>query len=373
MTRIKKMKILIVYGTRPEALKFVPLIKAFRASKYFDCHVCCTGQHSEMSNQVMKFFKIKVDTNLKLMQPGQSLEELSSRVITALKDVLKTTNPDVVFVQGDTTTAFMAGMAAFYAKKRLAHLEAGLRTWNKMQPFPEEMNRVLLSRLADLHFAPTKLTAKNLINEGIDREKVFQVGNTIVDTLLMGKLLIKDKYPIFKNVSLSGRILFVTAHRRESFGAGLEGIFAALKEITTHFKDVHIIYPVHMNPNVFKPAQRILGNISRIHLCRPLSYEETLWTLSRCYFVLTDSGGIQEEAPSFRKPVLILREVTERMEGVSVGTARLVGTDATKILAAASQLLSSPAAYRRMQGAGNLYGDGQSTKRILGVLKKIQD
>lgn len=365
-----RKKILIAFGTRPEALKLAPLIQTLRASTDFTCRVCITGQHRQMLDQVIDFFKINIDADLRLMQANQSLEYVSGRVIARFGKIIRKMGPDVVFVQGDTATALMVGIASFYARKPIAHLEAGLRTYHKFQPFPEEMNRTLLSSLADLHFTPTLTATRNLLNEGIPREDIYQVGNTIVDTVNDARPLVKSRYPIFRNLDPLKKWLFVTAHRRESFGEGLSNIFSALKRIAASFPDVEIVYPVHLNPNVFGPAHGALGKIPRIHLLPPLSYEETFWIMSRCAFILTDSGGIQEEAPSFHKPVLVLRNITERTEGIRAGIAKLVGTDPRKIFEMTSRLLKSRKLYRRMQGRRNPYGDGRASERILHILRR---
>jgi len=362
--------VLIAFGTRPEALKFVPLIRALRATADFKCSVCLTGQHRQMLDQVVDFFKIRIDADLRLMRVNQSLEYVSGRVISRFGRIISQLKPDLVFVQGDTATALMVGIASFYARKPIAHLEAGLRTWNKFQPFPEEMNRTLLSHLADYHFTPTWAATKNLIKEGIKKKDIFQIGNTIVDTVRIAGPLVKKGYPIFRSVDFSKRVLLVTAHRRESFGRGLLEIFSALKRIVSRFKDVEIVYPVHLNPNVVGPAKKYLGRIPRIHLMRPFTYEETYWIIDRCYAILTDSGGIQEEAPSFRKPVLVLRNVTERAEGIDAGVAKLVGTNSGRIFREAERLLVSRQTYERMEAKCNPYGDGFSSERVVEILRK---
>jgi UDP-N-acetylglucosamine 2-epimerase (non-hydrolysing) len=368
-----KKKILIAFGTRPEAIKFVPLISALKASPLFETYVCLTGQHRQMVDQVTQLFKIKIDEDLHLMRANQTLAYVSGRVITRFGEIIRRRNPDLVFVQGDTATALMVGIACFYARKPLAHLEAGLRTFKKFQPFPEEMNRSLLSHIADLHFTPTTTPTRNLLAEGIPAKDIYQVGNTVVDTVTMASSYVKNRYPIFRELNPKNRILFVTAHRRESFGEGLDSIFYAIKAIAQKFDDVEIVYPVHLNPNVFEPAHKILGGMKRVHLTRPLTYEETYWMLRQCYLVLTDSGGIQEEAPSFQKPVLVLRNVTERKEGIRTGVARLVGTDTQKIIAEASKLLNSPRAYAKMKSLTrkNPYGDGQACRRIVAIITKF--
>lgn len=323
-----------------------------------------------MLDQVVNFFKIEIDADLRLMRANQSLEYVSGRVIQRFGKIIRRVKPDLVFVQGDTATALMVGIASFYARKPIAHLEAGLRTWNKFQPFPEEMNRSLLSHLADLHFSPTRAATQNLLKEGIPRRDIFQIGNTIVDTIGISRQHIKKSYPIFRTLDLKKKLLFITAHRRESFGTGLEEIFLALKRIAQRFKNVELVYPVHLNPNVAEPAHAILGKMERIHLMRPLTYEETCWMLSHCYAVLTDSGGLQEEAPSFKKPVLVLRNLTERAEGIRAGVAKLVGTHADKIFLETEKLLTSKSAYARMKAHKNPYGDGRSSERILHILRE---
>lgn len=368
--KIPKKRILIAFGTRPEALKFAPLIATLRKSKDFRVYVCLTGQHRQMLKQVTDFFRIRVDSDLRLMKKNQSLGELSGSVISKFGKVIEKARPDIVFVQGDTATALMVGVACFYLRKPIAHLEAGLRTWNKFQPFPEEMNRTLLSHLADYHFTPTETATKNLLHEGLPKRDVFEIGNTIVDTIQLARKFVKTSYPVFKRVDLKKRILFVTAHRRESLGQGMREIFKGLKKIAQSFEDVEIVYPVHLNPKVQEPAHQILGKTARVHLIRPLSYEETFWIMKKCYLILTDSGGIQEEAPSFKKPVLVLRNVTERGEGISEGIARLVGTDAGRIYRETQKLLNSGEKYRQMQARRNPYGDGKASQRIVRILKR---
>lgn len=365
-----KKNVLIAFGTRPEALKFVPLIQALRKSKDFNCFVCLTGQHRQMLDQVIDLFKIKIDADLRLMKANQTLEYVSGRVISRFGKIIDKAKPDVVFVQGDTATALMVGIASFYSRKPIAHLEAGLRTWDKFQPFPEEMNRVLLSHLADLHFTPTTSATTNLLKEGLPKQDIFKVGNTIVDTIQVAKPLVKKNYPVFRKLNKKKRFIFVTAHRRESFGEGLSGIFKALKQIAKKFKDVEIVYPVHLNPKVLKPAHEALDGVKGVHLIRPLSYEEAYWAMANCDLVLTDSGGIQEEAPSFHKPVLVLRNVTERGEGIRAGVSKLVGTDTKRIVTETSKLLNSKRAYAKMAGKKNPYGDGKTSERILRVLRK---
>lgn len=371
MRKKKKKTILIAFGTRPEALKFVPLIRLLKKNKQMNCAVCLTGQHREMLNQVIDFFDIKIDADLRLMRANQSLEYVSGRVISKFGKIIRQVKPDLVFVQGDTATALMVSIVSFYLKVPIAHLEAGLRTKNKFHPFPEEVNRTLITHLADYHFTPTDLATLNLKKEGISKQVIFQVGNTVVDTVQLARPLVKKKYAIFHNLDMKKRILFVTAHRRESFGYGLAQIFAAIKEIAEKFKNVEIVYPVHLNPHVILPARETLGKTKGIHLIRPLTYEETCWIVEKCFAILTDSGGIQEEAPSFKKPVLVLRNVTERPEGIKAGIAKIVGTDKIKIFKTTEKLLSSKIFYQKMIAKKNPYGDGHTAERIIKILEKI--
>ena len=366
-----KKKILIAFGTRPEAVKFAPLICALRSSKDAECYVCSTGHHREIVAQVIRFFKIKVDADLQLMKANQSLEYVSEKLITKFGELIRRINPDLVFVLGDTATAVMVALTSYYAETPVAHLEAGLRTGNKFHPFPEEGNRRLISNLADYHFTPTSIATHNLLKEGVSKKSIFQVGNIVVDAIRVTQSAVKTKYPVFNGINFKKRIIFVTAHRRESLGKGLQEVFSALKEIIKKFKDVEIVYPVHLNPRVRKPAQKMLGAVKGIHLIRPLTYEETLWMMNHCYLILTDSGGIQEEAPSFKKPVLVLRYVTERPEGVHAGIAKIVGTNRNRIVQATTKLLSSSSAYQRMVAKRNPYGDGYCTERIMTQLRKI--
>ena len=363
-------RVLIAFGTRPEALKFVPLIQAFKAASDFQCFVCLTGQHRQLLNQIIQFFNIEIDEDLRLMRPNQALEDLSGRVISKFAKIITKIQPKIVLVLGDTVTALMCGLASFYAGTPIAHLEAGLRTRDKFAPFPEEMNRTLLSRLADYHFTPTRAATQNLMREGVPRRDIFQVGNTIIDTLRIAAPLVKRSYPVFKAVDFNKRILFVTVHRRESFGQGMSEIFSALKKLAECFTNIEIVYPVHMNPSVFYPAHKHLSNVNGIHLMRPFTYGETYWILKNCYAVLTDSGGIQEEAPAFRKPVLVLRNTTERIEGIKAGIAKLVGIDANNIFVETEKLLKSPEMYNRVEAKSNLYGDGYSAERIVKILRE---
>jgi len=369
-----KRFLLFVFGTRPEAIKMAPIILKAKNNHTFNVKVCVTGQHKEMLYQVLDFFGISPDYDLNIMKSSQTLFDITTNCLESLKNVLTKEKPDVLLVQGDTTTAFTGALAAFYNKIHVAHIEAGLRSHNKFSPFPEEINRVLVSHLADYHFAPTERAKLNLQKEGIF-ENVYVVGNTVIDALYMGLEIINNTgedsfYQRFKFIDFSKRIILVTGHRRESFGKPFENICKALKELSSAFNDIEIIYPVHLNPNVQKPVYRILDKTERIHLLEPLSYPELLWLMNKSYLILTDSGGIQEEAPSLGKPVLVMREVTERIEGIEAGTAKLVGTQKDKIIKSVTDLLTDPDIYKDMANAVNPYGDGNSAKRILETLEK---
>ncbi len=369
------MKILFVFGTRPEAIKMAPLVKAFRAeSEFFETKVCITSQHREMLDQVLHFFEVEADYDLDLMTPNQSLYTLTSKAIAGLEGVVRDFQPDLILVQGDTTTAFVGALAGFYGQIDVGHIEAGLRSGKKYSPFPEELNRILAGHLSALHFAPTQQAKDNLAAENIV-ENVHVVGNSVVDALFTGLHLIRergdDKYlDHFSFADFSKRIVLVTGHRRESFGKPFQDMCNALKEIATSGENVEIIYPVHLNPNVQKTVKSVLGNVPGIHLIPPLDYEELIWLMNKAHLVLTDSGGIQEEAPSLGKPVLVMREVTERVEGIEAGTAKLVGTDREKIVSEAMRLLTRPEEYRRMSTTANPYGDGETSRRVIDIVKE---
>jgi len=368
-------KILFIYGTRPEAIKVAPLIREFsRYPEAFTIEVCLTGQHREMLNQVNSFFGIKGDYDLNLMQPNQSLSGFTSRCIADLEPILDASKPDLVFVQGDTTTVLAGALSAFYKRIPIAHLEAGLRSGEKYSPYPEEINRKIVSQIAEYHFAPTTEAAENLYRDGI-RKNVYIVGNTVIDALHLGLSIIEEKgydryQSFFSYLDLSKRIILVTGHRRESFGDGFENICNALKTIVRLHNDIEIIYPVHMNPHVREPVNRLLRDIGRIHLIEPLDYPFLLWLMKASYFIITDSGGIQEEAPALGKPVLVMRDVTERMEGIKAGTARLVGTSKESIVEAACELLDHVDIYEQMAKAVNPYGDGKSSDRIVTYFRR---
>lgn len=369
------MKVLIIMGTRPEAIKFAPLIRKMSSDSFFDLRVCLTGQHREMLHQVIQFFKIPVDYDLSLMKKNQSLNTLSSEILTALGPIINEFNPDLVFVQGDTTTAFMGALAAFYNKTAIAHLEAGLRSGNKYEPFPEEANRKLISAIADYHFAPTPFSDEALKKEGLT-DHVWVVGNTVVDALLLGLDTLRtesiDFSDEFSYIDFSKRIILLTAHRRENFGKPFEDICDAIIETSTSHPDVQIIYPVHLNPNVQEIVHRKLSNRKNIFLIDPLDYPRLIWIMNKSYLIITDSGGIQEEAPAIGKPVLVLRNVTERMEGVTAGTAKLVGTNARLISDGITGLLmNEDGIYDQMSQKANPYGDGTTSKQIVSILKSL--
>ncbi len=370
--------LLFVFGTRPEAIKLAPvIINAGRKTRYFKVKVCVTAQHREMLDQVLDFFAIKPDYDLNLMQKNQSLFDITSRSLKALNNVLDNVKPDIICVQGDTTTVMTASLAAFYKKIKIAHIEAGLRSFEKFSPFPEEMNRVLTSHIADYHFCPTRNAKKNLEREGI-KKGIYVTGNTVIDALFLGLKIIRSKGESeykkqFDFIDFSKKIILVTCHRRESFGKPIEEIFKAILNIANSFNNVEIVYPVHFNPNVVKPAYRMLNQAKNIHLIKPLGYPDLIWLMNKSYLVLTDSGGIQEEAPSLGKPVLVLREVTERTEGIEAGTALLVGVNKNNIIRTAEKFLTDKKAYSKMARAVNPYGDGRSSERILKFLHAASD
>ncbi|MDD5226951.1 MAG: UDP-N-acetylglucosamine 2-epimerase (non-hydrolyzing) [Candidatus Omnitrophica bacterium] len=358
-------RILFVFGTRPEVFKMAPVIQEFRKHLDFKVYTCLTAQHREMVDQALCAFKLRIDFDLNIMEEGQTLSDLTSRLFPKMDEVFSKVRPELVLVQGDTTSAFAVALKAFYSKIPVAHIEAGLRTHHKYHPFPEEINRVLISRLADYHFAPTEESRKNLIREGVPSERIFVTGNTVVDALrLLRKDIKHETQPLLRLISKAQKIILVTAHRRESFGKPLRSICRALKVIVRRYPDTEIIYPVHLNPNVQQVVHQELFGISRIHLVHPLPYREFLVLMDRAFLILTDSGGIQEEAPSFRKPVLIMRDVSERGEGIRLGIAKLVGTSKSEIVRETERLLNSKSAYRQMVSRKNPYGDGYAAARI---------
>jgi UDP-N-acetylglucosamine 2-epimerase (non-hydrolysing) len=368
------MKVLSVFGTRPEAIKMAPVVKALAQVPGVTAKVCVTAQHRQMLDQVLQLFAIRPDFDLNLMKPGQDLTDVTSNVLLGLRPVLAELKPDAVIVQGDTTTAFAAGLAAFYQKVPLAHVEAGLRTGNLMAPWPEELNRRLVTVMTRWHFAPTPQSRENLLQEHVPPDRVVVTGNTVIDALLEVTSKLRDEPALSANfarefsfLDAKRRLILVTGHRRENFGDGFESICRALAELARR-DDVQIVYPVHLNPNVQEPVKRILGTSERVHLIAPQDYLPFVYLMSRAHLIITDSGGVQEEAPSLGKPVLVMRDTTERPEAVQAGTVRLVGTDRVRIVAEAARLLDDVGAYRRMSQAINPYGDGQATGRIVGAL-----
>lgn len=362
-------------GTRPEAIKFAPLIKLLEKDPFFDLRICITGQHKEMLQQVLVFFDITPHYDLQLMKHNQTLSELSAAALTGMKPVLDECRPDLVFVQGDTTTAFIGALAAFYEKFPIAHLEAGLRSGNKFSPFPEEANRKLVACIADYHFAPTSLAKNALAKENIV-DKVWMVGNTVVDALLLGLENLKNRKIDFKNefeyVDFTKPLVLITAHRRESFGKPFEDICDAILEIKKSHPAVQFIYPVHFNPNVREVVNRKLAAVEGIFLIEPLDYPRLIWLMEKSTIILTDSGGIQEEAPALGKPVLVMRDVTERVEGIEAGTAKLVGTDRAMIVENLKALLQNEnGIYDKMAKAVNPYGDGTTSIKIIEILKQV--
>lgn len=376
-------KILMVFGTRPEAIKLAPLIRALQACpEQFNIQVCVTAQHRQMLDQVLGLFEIQTDFDLNIMQTNQSLPHLTALMLQKIGEILRVCQPDLVLVQGDTTTALVASLAAFYERIPVGHIEAGLRTYNLYSPYPEELNRQIISKIARYHFVPTESSRYNLLQENIPDQAIVVTGNTVIDALfwVIGRIKTEPDrrqwLETFFTQSLGldltqQRWILVTGHRRESFGQGFESISWALREIAEQRSDISIVYPVHMNPNVRDPVNRILGKLDRVHLIEPLEYEQFVYLMSRVYLILTDSGGIQEEAPSLGKPVLLMRDTTERPEAVAAGTVKLVGTVTDNIISGVVRLLDNPDAYACMAKAHNPYGDGQACPRIVAILKNI--
>lgn len=375
-------KILIVFGTRPEAIKMAPVVKVFEKDKtHFDTKVCVTAQHREMLDQVLDIFEIIPDYDLNIMKAGQDLNDISARVLLELRPVLKEFQPDFVLVHGDTTTSSMAALAAFYEQIPVGHVEAGLRTHNIYSPWPEEMNRQITGRITTHHFAPTELSKENLLKENVNSDNVIVTGNTVIDALYMALNKIKDNtelenklkkqindfgyYNLEKIKEGKRKLLLITGHRRENFGEGFVNMCEAMKEIALKNSEFDLVYPVHLNPNVRKPVNEILGDISNIFLIEPLEYLPFIYLMEKSYLVLTDSGGIQEEAPSLGKPVLVMRDTTERPEAVEAGTVELVGTNKELIIEKVNELVEDSTKYELMSKAYNPYGDGNASYRIL--------
>lgn len=376
-------KILITFGTRPEAIKMAPVVEELQRCAAFDVKVCVTAQHRRMLDQVLELFGIVPDFDLDLMKPGQDLTDITANVLFGMRGVLRGWRPDWVLVHGDTTTTFAAALAAFYEKVPVGHVEAGLRTGNIYAPWPEEMNRRLAGAITSLHFAPTERAKQNLVREGVPVERIHVTGNTVIDALLevveklrsgnAGEMIcanMAEQYPTLRPLfaDARSRLILVTGHRRENFGAGFERICRALAALADR-DDVQVVYPVHLNPNVQEPVRRILAGHPRVHLIEPLDYLPFVAMMDRAYLIITDSGGVQEEAPSLGKPVLVMRDTTERPEAMDAGTVKLVGTDDERIIAEASRLLDDPVEYERMGLAHNPYGDGRAARRIAGLLE----
>jgi len=377
-------KILIVFGTRPEAIKMAPLVKEFQ--KYtdtFETKVCVTAQHREMLDQVLDLFEITPDYDLDIMKPGQDLYDVTSNVLLGMKIVLSEFKPDVVFVHGDTSTTFSAALAAFYQQISVAHIEAGLRTGDIYSPWPEEANRQLTTQITRYHFAPTPTSKDNLLKENVQENSIVVTGNTVIDALFLALEKIKNnsklEQEIIRIISSSinnskfniknSKFILVTGHRRENHGQGFIDICTALKEIALGNPDIDIVYPVHLNPNVQKPVKKMLSNIANIYLIEPLQYEEFIYMMDKSYFIITDSGGVQEEAPSLGKPVLVMRDTTERPEALDAGTVKLVGTDTQLIIKEAQELIDNKHSYDKMSKAHNPYGDGNACEKIISCLK----
>ncbi|AWI07650.1 non-hydrolyzing UDP-N-acetylglucosamine 2-epimerase [Clostridium drakei] len=367
-----KLKVITIFGTRPEAIKMAPLVKELEKKEQIDTKVCVTAQHREMLDQVLELFDIKPDFDLNIMKTKQSLTGITTRVLEGLEEIFEQEKPDLILVHGDTTTTFAGALAAFYQKIKVGHVEAGLRTYDKYFPFPEEMNRKLTGAVADMHFAPTPGSKMNLLREGVDENSIFVTGNTVIDAM---EFTVDDKY-VFKNDELNNidyngkKVIMVTAHRRENWGKGIENICYALRDIVNENKDVEIVYLVHLNPVVKNVVYKILGDVDRVHLLAPLDTKETHNLMNVCYMVMTDSGGLQEEAPHLGKPVLVLRDVTERPEAVKAGTVKLVGTDINTIKKEATDLITNCEEYDSMSKAINPYGDGKASQRIAASILK---
>lgn len=370
------VRIMLIFGTRPEAIKLSPVIRALENTDWADVTVCVTAQHREMLDQFLEAFDLTIHHDLNIMEQEQSPTDVTARVIMGLQDIFETKKPDIILVQGDTTTVFAASLAAFYEDIKIAHVEAGLRTLDRKNPFPEEINRRLTGVLADIHFAPTKKSKSNLLAEGVNENAVFVTGNTVIDALFWA-LDITNKRS-FSEVQLlkewffehieEKRFILITAHRRESFGQPFRDICSAIKELAHKYPETHFIYPVHLNPNVRKPVYEILSTSENVDLIEPLSYLPFVWLMNRSYLILTDSGGIQEEAPSLGKPVLVMRETTERPEGIQSGTSLLVGRDKDKIITTVQSFLNNKDLYQKVARIANPYGDGKASERIANIL-----
>jgi UDP-N-acetylglucosamine 2-epimerase (non-hydrolysing) len=377
-------KVLLVFGTRPEAIKMAPLVKEFEKDIQIESKVCVTAQHREMLDQVLELFEIKPDYDLNLMKPGQDLYDITSNVLLGMKDVLSDFKPDVVLVHGDTTTTSATSLSAFYQQIKIGHVEAGLRTGNLYSPWPEEANRQITGVLANYHFAPTSTSQENLFKENKDKNSVFVTGNTVIDALFLALDKIKNNNKLEKqiisqllslnyNIKDDKKIILVTGHRRENHGQGFINICRALKELAVNNPDIDIVYPVHLNPNVQKPVKELLSDIDNVYLIEPLQYEQFIYIMDKSYFIITDSGGVQEEAPSLGKPVLVMRDTTERPEAVEAGTVKLVGTDKDMIIKEAQKLIDDENEYEKMSKSHNPYGDGKACERIVEFIKEVDN
>ena len=377
-----KIKVMSVFGTRPEAIKMAPLVKQLEKTPEIESIVCVTAQHREMLDQVLRLFDLQPEYDLNVMKPGQDLFDITTQILTGLKPVLAAEQPDLVLVHGDTSTTLAASLAAYYTRVKVGHVEAGLRTNNKWAPFPEEMNRRLTGAMTDVHFAPTATAKANLLREGVSADAIHVTGNTVIDALLavVDKLradaeLRQRLDKEFSFLDPNRRLILVTGHRRENFGEGFQNICHALADIASAHPDVQVLYPVHLNPNVRQPVHDILAarQLDNVHLIDPVDYLPFVYLMDRAHLIITDSGGVQEEAPSLGKPVLVMRETTERPEAVEAGTVRLVGTNRQKLVAEAERLLADPAAYAAMAQAHNPYGDGQASQRIVKTLLNLKN
>lgn len=364
----RAIKVMTVFGTRPEAIKMAPVVNGLVEDKAFKAVTVVTAQHREMLDQVLEIFDIKPDYDLNIMKSSQTLTDITVKVLTELKAVIATEKPDIVLVHGDTTTTFAASLSAFYQKIAVGHVEAGLRTWNKYSPFPEELNRQITDDISSLYFAPTQTSKKNLVTENHESENIFVTGNTAIDAL---KHTISDTYnhDVLKEVKVNSRMILVTMHRRENLGRAMEETFAAINDVTKLYDDVEVVFPMHLNPKVRSVAKKSFENNKKVHLIEPLDVVDFHNMAAKSYFIMTDSGGVQEEAPALHKPVLVLRDTTERPEGIKAGTLKLVGTEYENVKNEMISLLSSRDEYQKMASAVNPYGDGEATKRILNAIK----
>lgn len=367
--RMKKIRVMSIFGTRPEAIKMAPLVNELEKREEIESIVCVTAQHRQMLDQVLHTFNIKPDFDLDIMKQGQTLSDITAKVVSGLDDVIKQSRPDIILVHGDTTTTFAGALAAFYNQVAIGHVEAGLRTNDKYSPFPEEMNRQMVDRMTDLYFVPTEVSRQNLLLENINDRKIFITGNTAIDAM---STTVKNDYTSsdLEWVKNDERLIIVTAHRRENLGGPMKNIFTAIRRIVDEFKDVKVLYPIHMNPRVREVAHSIFDGHDRIRLIEPLEVLDFHNYINKCYFIMSDSGGVQEEAPSLGKPVLVLRDTTERPEGIEAGTLKLVGTNTENIYQQAKLLLSSKELYDKMSHSSNPYGDGYASKRIVDAIIK---